>query len=640
MADSLAEAKQCYEKAVRLGRKEGGSPAVLDDILNEKHLNTLPEIYLGTISIPLDLVAGTKSRTRSSSFSKDFYPVLGMDTEFATKWTELCRAQLTEGIRDPVKAYEFMDRYYIEEGNKRVSVLRYFDADSVRAEVTRLIPPYTDDREVRIYYEFLEFYGLSHINTIYFTKTGSFARLQRLAGKGPDESWSDEDRQDFESVWYRFRKEYEAMHKGEKDIARAGDAFLYLIDLYGYREVLNYTTADFREKLKKLQAEFTLAQSEQSVALHMDPDDHVKAKNPLLNLLPTGTKTVKAAFVHASNAHVSAWTNAHELGRYHLEEAFPGQVKTSCYDSVTEENISEVLDRAVEDGNRLIFTTSPLFLKGSLKAAIDHPEVRILNCSLNTSHKYIRTYYARIYEAKFLLGVIAGGMSENGRIGYIADYPIYGAIAGINAFARGVQMVDPRAKVVLEWSRMSQPLPENIFSDRDISIICGKDMSRPGVADRYFGLYRCDGSDVWNMAMPLWNWGKFYENMTRNILSGSWETDDEKLPDKGINYWWGMSSGMIDVILSQRLPAGTMRLVEVLRKAICDGSFNPFSGIMYSQTGVVREHSSDHLMPEEIIKMDWLLDNVEGFIPQKDELDEPAKSLATVQSFREEDHLP
>ncbi len=650
MADSFADAKLCYEKAVHLGKKEGGSPEVLDEILKEKCFNTLPEINLGVISIPLDLVVGTKSRTRSSSFSKSFYPVLGIDTEFATKWIELCKAQLDEGIHDPIKAYEFMNRYYVEEGNKRVSVLKYFDAVSLRAEVTRLLPPCTNDKEMRIYYEFLDFYALSHINSIWFSKTGSFSRLQRLVGKGPNEPWSEEEQKEFESVWFRFLKEYNlvirdpsgknASVKDEKRTARAGDAFLYLIDLYGYDEVLKYKVTDFREKIKKLQTEFLLNQSEQSVSLHMNPDDYKKGRNHLFNLLPTGVKTVRAAFIHARNAHVSAWTNAHELGRYHLEDAFPGQVVTCCYDSATEENISQLLNKAVEDGNKLIFTTSPVFLKGSLKAAIDHPEVKILNCSLNTSHKHIRTYYARIYEAKFLMGIIAGCMCENRRIGYIADYPIYGSIAGINAFARGVQMVNPETEVVLEWSKMSMPLSETVFSDRDISLICGKDMARPGVADRKFGLYRIDDGSIWNMAMPVWDWGKFYEDMIRSIIDGNWGTDDEKQPDKGINYWWGMSSGMTDVIWSQRLPVGTVRLVELLKEVICSGSFNPFSGIMYSQSGVIREHSSDFLMPEEIIKMDWLADNVVGSIPSKEELDEPARNLATIQSFREEDHLP
>lgn len=83
----------------------------------------------------------------------------------------------------------------------------------------------------------------------------------------------------------------------------------------------------------------------------------------------------------------------------------------------------------------------------SLKIAVEHPEVTILNCSLNAPHKYIRTYYARMYEAKFVSGMIAGAMAENDKIAYVADYPIYGMIANINAVALGAACVNPRAKV-------------------------------------------------------------------------------------------------------------------------------------------------------------------------------------------------
>ena len=49
-----------------------------------------------------------------------------------------------------------------------------------------------------------------------------------------------------------------------------------------------------------------------------------------------------------------------------------------------------------------------------------------------------------MYEAKFLCGMIAGTLADNNRIGYIADYPIYGMTANINAFALGARMVNPR----------------------------------------------------------------------------------------------------------------------------------------------------------------------------------------------------
>lgn len=659
MIATNADAKMNYEKACHLGKKEGGSPAVLDTILEERHITAPAEVSLGLVSIPVDRIVGTKSKGRSQSFSKSFYPVLKENTEFASKWISLCNAHLNEGIREPIKAYEFMNEFYVEEGNKRVSVLKYFGAVSIPANVIRIIPPQSDDKETRIYYEFMDFYSLSEINDIWFSRPGSFARLQRLVGKMPNEPWSNEDRKTFHSSYALFQKAFEALDEKKtslipgttvlnslensaekkKSSVLPGDAFLYYIDLYGYDSLQTDSAAELKKKLKKTRDEFQLLQSDQSVALQMDPGES-KKKNLLLRLIPAGTKKLRVCFIYARTVYTSSWSYAHDLGRAHLQQAFSDQVTTSYYENGTLENIARLLQKAIDAGNDLIFTTSPIFLKESLKAAIDHPEVKILNCSLNTSHKHIRTYYARMHEAKFLMGAIAGAMAENDKIGYVADYPIYGNIASINAFALGAQMVNPRATVYLEWSRRTHPVKKTFFADHDISVISGKDSTAPGMYDQQFGLYCPDGDSIWNMAMPVWNWGRFYEQMIRNVMNGSWKLDDEKDTTKGLNYWWGMSSGIVDVICSHRLPIGTSRLIALLKETICRGDFNPFSGIMYSQNGVVKGQSSDALTSEEIITMDWLAQNIVGSIPSKDDLDEPARDLAAVQGVKEEDRLP
>lgn len=637
MIATNADAKMNYEKACHLGKKEGGTPAVLDTILEQRHIIAPTEVSLGLVSIPIERIVGTKSKGRSQSFSKNFYPILKENTEFAAKWISLCSAHLEEGIRDPIKAYEFMNEFYVEEGNKRVSVLKYFGAVSIPANVIRIIPPQNDDKETRIYYEFMDFYSLSEINDIWFSRTGSFARLQRLVGKLPNEPWSNEDKQNFHSAYAHFQKVFDSLNEKKISIL-VGDAFLYYINLYGYDSLFTDSATELKTKMKKTQDEFLLLQSDQSVALQMDPAEN-KKKNLLLRLIPAGTKKLRVCFIYARTVESSSWSYAHDLGRAHLQQTFSDQVITSYYENATQDNIADYLQKAITEGNDIIFTTSPIFLRESLKAAIEHPDIKILNCSLNTSYKHIRTYYARMHEAKFLMGAIAGAMTDNDRIGYIADYPIYGNIAGINAFALGAQMVNPQATIYLEWSKRTQPVSESFFEEHDISIISGKDLAAPGMYDQQFGLYHPSKDSIWNMAMPVWNWGRFYEHMIRNVMNGSWKMDDEKDTTKGLNYWWGMSSGIVDVICSHRLPIGTSRLIALLKETICRGDFNPFSGIMYSQNGIVKDKISDTLTPNEIITMDWLAENIIGSIPSKDDLDEPARDLAEIQGVKEEDHL-
>ena len=100
----------------------------------------------------------------------------------------------------------------------------------------------------------------------------------------------------------------------------------------------------------------------------------------------------------------------------------------------------------------MVFTTSPKLVGASLRAALRHPDVRILNCSVDMPYASIRTYYSRVYEAKFITGAIAAAVAREDRVGYVADTPTFGVPANINAFALGARMVNPRVKVSLQWS--------------------------------------------------------------------------------------------------------------------------------------------------------------------------------------------
>lgn len=628
---TLNEAYNAYDKAYRMGKKEGLPMIALDDILKEKRITAAKEIPLGLVQIPMDQIAGTKTSGRSSAFSRNFYPLIRSSSEFSSKWANLYMAHLNEGIREPVKAYEFMNQFYIEEGNKRVSVLKFFDAVSVPGYVTRIVPPWTNDEETRTYYAFMDFYNLSSINYIWFSHEESFAQLQQLVGKRPDEIWSEDDRLTFSSIFTRFEAEYKAAG-GDRLPITTGDAFLFFIGLYNYQSLDNMTTAELKEKLLKTWDEFKLLITDDAMELQMDPsEDAEPKKNIFTRLIPASTQKVHVAFIHEKTKETSGWTYAHELGRMHLQETFADQISTACYDQATEETAEEILEKAIADGNNLIFTTTPPLLKASLKAAIEHPEVKILNCSLNNSHKNVRTYYARMYEAKFLMGAISGAMSKSGNIGYIADYPIFGMIANINAFALGAKMVNPRAKVFLEWSTLKDHDMNETFTRNNVGIVSGQDMIVLGDASRHFGLYRSTDHMPINLAMPVWHWGKFYEKMIRNIMSGSYKYDEASDETKGLSYWWGMSAGIIDVICSHHLPIGTARLIDLLKTNICKYDFNPFTGTLYSQDGIVQESLDNVMSPEDIMKMDWLAENVVGTIPKMDELVEQAKPVVQTQ---------
>ena len=628
-----------YAKAYRMGKKDyqyrlfhGMQPTleVLDDILPTK--GSYSEIPLGVVQIPLDQIVGTKNGGRSSAFAGNFMPILDDHSEFALKWSKLDDAHINEGIRDPIKAYEYMNRFYVEEGNKRVSVMKFYGVVSIPGNVTRIVPKRTNEKENIIYYEFMDFYELSQINYIYFSKEGSFQRLQFEVGKQPCEKWSQDDRLEFSSIFARFTAEYRAKG-GDKLSITVGDAFLSFITLYGYKEVCEKTTKELKTLITKSWEEFELLEKDDVIALKMSPN---KEKSPLLNrLLPIGNQRLKIGFIYEKKAVSSAWTYSHELGRLHLEQTFPEEVTTCYYDNVTIDSVDDAIESMIQEGCDIVFTTTPAFVQASVKAAIAHPTIRILNCSLNTSHRYIRTYYARMHEAKFLMGALAGAMAENDKIVYVEDYPIYGSIANINAFAIGAKMINPRVKVYLEWtSKKNVDIQEEIQKIAP-DYISGKDMVIPEEGSRLFGLFSMQDGQPRNLAMPLWHWGKFYEQLIRTIMNGTWKYDDDPSDLQAINYWWGMSSGVIDVICSHNLPMGTKHLMDLLKKVIASGEFNPFTGILYSQDGIVQDDPKRTLTPEEIITMDWLAENVIGSIPKAEELKEYYRPVFSQQGVEQ-----
>ena len=153
---NLQSATEEYALALKQGQKEYKEllaldrdpyPAVLDEILPDFADMTVLE--LGDLEVPAQRIVGTKSAGRTSAFTASFRPLLGVDTEFAAKWISLCSDHLgDEGIRDPIICYEYLGNFYVQEGNKRVSVLRSFGAARIPGTVKRVLPRPSDDPRI------------------------------------------------------------------------------------------------------------------------------------------------------------------------------------------------------------------------------------------------------------------------------------------------------------------------------------------------------------------------------------------------------------------------------------------------------------------------------------------------------------
>ena len=615
----LQEAKDQYQRALKRGQKyqracllrgENPYPVVLDEFLDEEMVNGTTD--LGVLDIPSDLVVGTKTAGRKTAFAGNFMPLLSANTEFGLKWVQLCHAHLgDEGIRDPVKCYEYLGKFYVEEGNKRVSVLKSFDAPMITARVIRLMPVKTSEPAVEAYYEFIQFYQLTGMYQLNFQQPGGYAKLQAVLGYAPDHVWTADERSRFLSGFSRFR---EAFHKlgGEELPVTITEALLVWLQLHPFSDLKAMSAAELQRSLGSIWGDVKLQAEDTQISICTEPMQMDKKRRRMSHL--------NVAFVHMHTPEQSVWVASHEAGRMYMQGIMGEEVTTRTYKGVEPSEAMKVMEKAVAEGAQVIFATSPPLIKACRKIAAKYPNLRVLNCALSMPYSGVRTYYSRIYEGKFLAGAIAGAMTKTDNIGYVANYPIFGVPAGINAFAIGARMTNPRARVKLHWTCTDG---RALFEGQNVDVIS----NREGLGHRRtswaweWGTYQIleDGSQL-PLATPTWEWGIFYERIVNNIMDGGWDLISEKEQNKALNYWWGMDSGVIDVQLSPQLPDAVYRMAQFLKKGIKENALDPYEFRIVDQQGNVRNDGYRWMMADEIMHIDWLCDNVDGSIPCWDEL--------------------
>lgn len=624
----LQEAQDQYQKALKLGhryqrrqllRREDPYPIVLDSFVSEDMINGV--VDLGVLEIPADLIVGTKTAGRRTAFAGNFMPLLPVDTEFGLKWVQLCGAHLSdEGIRDPVKCYEYLGKFYVEEGNKRVSVLKSFDAPVITARVIRLLPVSSEDPVIVAYYEFVRFYQLTGLYQLNFQQPGSYAKLLALLGYDPDHVWTVDERSRFISGFTRFREAFQKLG-GEELPVTITEALLVWLQLHPFEDLRAMSAVELQRSLSSIWGDVKLQGEDEPIAISTEPVQTEKKRRRMSHL--------DVAFVHMSNPKQSPWVNAHEEGRLYLRVAMGDEITTKPYLNVLPAEADAVMEQAVAEGAEVIFATSPPLITACRKIAAKYPHVKVLNCALSMPYSGIRTYYSRIYEGKFLAGAIAGVMTKTDRIGYVANYPIFGVPAGINAFALGARMTNPNARVKLHWTCTEG---NNSFAEEGVDVIS----NREGLSHRQttwaweWGTYQIleDGTQI-PLATPSWEWGIFYERMVNAIMDGIWENKNDK-ENRAVNYWWGMDSGVIDVRLSPQLPEAVRRLAELLKKGIREGDISPFAFRIIDQQGNVRNDGTHWMLPEEIMHIDWLCDSVDGSIPAFDDLLPMSRNLVRL----------
>jgi basic membrane protein A len=335
-----------------------------------------------------------------------------------------------------------------------------------------------------------------------------------------------------------------------------------------------------------------------------------------------GDKT-KVSFIYIGQPGDLGWTYEHERGRLALVEALGDQVETTTVPDVPEGPDSEKAIRdVVQQGADVVFATSFGYMDSMLTVAEENPDTIFEHNSGYKTAENMATYFGRIYQPRYLSGLVAGSMTEADLIGYVAAHPIPEVIRGINAFTLGVLEVNPDAEVRVVWTNTwYDPVKEReaaeALLDEGADIIAQhQDTTEPQKAAKERGLlsigYDSDmgafvGESV--LTSPVWNWGEYYIATVQDVLDGNWESHE---------YWGGLKEGVVELAdLSPKVPADVAALVEDAEARIVGGDWDVFCGPIADQSGNVVVADGDCMADGDMLGMDWFVQGVAGTIPNQ-----------------------
>ena len=616
---SRAEAIEQYNTALKLGKKYYSAcmaqgqypyPQVLDQML--ENTPTAGTVNLGLVDIPTDRIVGTYAEGRKSAFAGNFMPLLDPSSEFADKWINLCEAHLGEiGIRDPITCYEYLGKFYVQEGNKRVSVLKSYEAVTIPGNVMRIIPAPSEEPEIQRYGEFMKFYKVSRLYIVDFTQLGGYAKLLAALGMDPAQEWEEETRRAFSTDYRRFAASFDKLNTEKLPLA-PGDALLSFLKVHPYAEMQKMTSTEIHTALEALWPDIRLLAQGEPISVATQPEK--KEMGLLTRIL---APKLHVAFIYNFDPQVSPWAAGHQQGQQYLEEKLGGTVQISAH--LCGDSADETMETAIAQGANVLFATTPTLIDACRRVAAKHKNVAVYNCSLSMPYAGVRSYYCRVFEGKFIAGAVCGAMAGNDRIGYVANYPIMGVPSAVNAFALGARMTNPRARIHLEWSCLPGN-PSQKFAEQGITLISNRDdQGTKPYGGWHVGTYQMLPGNVMQPLVTLrWNWGVFYEKTVRSLLSGG--IDAARDDSHAINDWWGLSTGVVDLDMDPGMPEGIRQLAGILKDGIIREQIDPFLTAIRDQAGTERSDGSRKFTLEELMRMDWLCENVDGAIPGFEEL--------------------
>lgn len=328
--------------------------------------------------------------------------------------------------------------------------------------------------------------------------------------------------------------------------------------------------------------------------------------------------SIKVAFVYIGPVGDAGWTKKHDDGAKALEAALGDKVEVTRLENIPEgAESAKTFEKLARDGTDLIFGTSFGYMDPMLEVAGKFPEVCFQHATGYKTAANMGNYFGAAEEGRYLTGIAAGKATENGKIGYVAAFPIPEVIRGINAFTLGVRSVNPEATVQVVWtSTWFDPTKEKQAAesllDAGVDVISQhQDTPATGEAAQEAGAkwvgYNDDMSrfapKAW-LTAPIWDWGPYYIKTSEAVLGGTCPTDA---------YYGNMADGMVMIApFGESVDDETKAMIEAKAEEIKSGEFAPFTGPINAQDGTEKYAEAQTATLEELLAMDYFVEGVIG----------------------------
>jgi len=327
---------------------------------------------------------------------------------------------------------------------------------------------------------------------------------------------------------------------------------------------------------------------------------------------------IKAAWILVGPHNDGGWSQAHDKGRLYAQKQLGANVITTYKEKVPEgPEAAQVIDSLVRDGNKIIFATSFGYMDQMAAAAKKYPDVYFEHATGYKSAKNYANYFGASEDAIYLSGIAAGAVTKKGVVGYIVPFPIPEIIRHANAFALGVQVARPDAKVKLVWTKSwfdvakeKKAAESLIAAGADVigqnvdGTAAGQVAQEKGVPWVGYNNYSSKFAPTsWQVA-AIYNWGPYYVQRIKAAANGTWKTG---------SYYGSMADGLIGLSpYGPKVTAKTKAMIAAKKAAIISGKFYEFQGPLWDQKGTLRVPKGKRMTLPEILSVDWLVKGIEG----------------------------